>query len=171
LTIEFRNRKKDSVVFLITKGNTVVAQFPVPERILKETDPLKEFDYVRERIVHASEMKKRMGVAPGNTRIRDLKAGMKKIKLEAQVIEMSEPKRVLTRLNDYAVFAKATLFDETGTIKLTLWNGRIKMVSLNDVVQIANGSVIMFRGEKQLEIRRNTTLEVVKPADSIKNFS
>jgi len=25
----------------------------------------------------------------------------------------------------------------------------------------------MFRGEKQLEIRRNTTLEVVKPANSI----
>jgi hypothetical protein len=41
------------------------------------------------------------------------------------------------------------------------------MVSLNDTVQIENGSVIMFRGEKQLEIRKNSTLDVVKPASLI----
>ncbi len=167
LSIEFRIKKKDCAIFLITEGNIVVAQFPVPECILKETYPLKEFDYIRERVMHACEVKKRMALTSGNTQIRDLKAGMKRIKLKAQIIEITKPKQVLTRLNDYAVFAKATLFDKTGTIKLTLWNGRIKMVSLNDVVQIENGSVIMFRGEKQLEIRRNATLEVVKPADSI----
>jgi len=162
-----RIKKKDCAIFLITKGNMVVAQFPVPECILKETNPLKEFDYIRERIIHACEVKKRMTLTSDNTQIRDLKPGMKRIKLKAQIIEITEPKQVLTRLNEYAIFAKATLFDKTGTIKLTLWNGRIKMVSLNDIVQIENGSVIMFRGEKQLEIRRNATLEVVKPADSI----
>ncbi len=167
LSIEFRIKKKDCAIFLITEGNRVVAQFAVPECVLKETNPLKEFDYIRERIIHACEVKKRMALTSGNTQIRDLKAGMKRIKLKAQIIEITEPKQVLTRLNDYAIFAKATLFDKTGTIKLTLWNGRIKMVSLNDIVQIENGSVIMFRGEKQLEIRRNATLEVVKPTDSI----
>jgi hypothetical protein len=167
LSIEFRIKKKDCAIFLVTEGNMVVAQFPVPEGILKETDPLKQFDYVRERIMHAWEVKKRMTLSSGNTKIRDLRAGMKRIKVKARIIEITEPKQVLTRLNDYAVFAKATLFDKTGTIKLTLWNGRIKMVSLNDIVQIENGSVIMFRGEKQLEIRRNATLEVVKPADLI----
>ena len=167
LSIEFRIKKKDCAIFLIMENNMVVAQFPVPECILKETYPLKEFDYVRERVMHAFEMKRRMVHTSGNTRIRDLKAGMKRIKLKARIIEITEPKQVLTRLNDYAVFTKATLFDETGTIKLTLWNGRINMVSVNDIVQIENGSVIMFRGEKQLEIRRNATLEVVKPANSI----
>jgi hypothetical protein len=167
LTIEFRSEKKNRAIFLITKENRIVAQFPVPECILKETNPLKESDYIRERIRHACEMKKRKALASGHVQIEDLKAGMKKIKLKAQVIEITEPKQVLTRLNDYAIFAKATLFDKTGTIKLTLWNGRINMVSLNDIIQIENGSVIMFRGEKQLEIRRNATLEVVKPADSI----
>lgn len=167
LTIEFRCKKKDRAIFLITKENRIVAQFPVPECILKETNPLKESDYIRERIRHACEVKKRKALASGNARIKDLKAGMKKIKLKAQIIEITEPKQVLTRLNDYAIFAKATLFDKTGTIKLTLWNGRINMVSLNDIVQIENGSVIMFRGEKQLEIRRDATLEVVKPSNSI----
>ena len=167
LTIEFRIKKKDCAIFLVTEGNMVVAQFPVPECILKETYPLKEFDYIRERVIHAYEVKKRMALTSGNTQIRDLKAGMKRIKLKAQIIEITEPKQVITRLNDYAIFANATLFDKTGTIKLTLWNGRINMVSLNDIVQIENGSVIMFRGEKQLEIRRNATLEVVKPSNSI----
>jgi len=167
LSIEFRINKKDCAIFLITKGHLIIAQFPVPECILKETNLLKESDYIRERIRHACEVKKKKALASGNARIEDLKAGMKRIKLKAQIIEITEPKQVLTRLNDYAIFAKATLFDKTGTIKLTLWNGRINMVSLNDIVQIENGSVIMFRGEKQLEIRRNATLEVVKPANSI----
>lgn len=167
LSIEFRINKKDCAVFLVTKGHLIIAQFPVPECILKETNPLKESDYIHERIRHACEVKKKKALASGNARIEDLKAGMKRIKLKAQIIEITEPKQVLTRLNDYAIFAKATLFDKTGTIKLTLWNGRINMVSLNDIVQIENGSVIMFRGEKQLEIRRNATLEVVKPANSI----
>ena len=167
LTIEFRMKKKDYAIFLITKDNMIVAQFPIPECILKETNPLKEFDYVRENIRHAYEVKERKTLNYGNARIKDLKAGMKKISLKAQIIEITEPKRVLTRLNDYAILAKATLFDKTGTIKLTLWNGRINMVSLNDIVQIENARVIMFRGEKQLEIRRNATLEVVKPANSI----
>jgi len=166
LTIEFRINKKDCAIFLITQGN-FIAQFPVPECILKETNLLKESDYIRERIRHACEVKKKKALASGNARIEDLKAGMKGIKLKAQIIEITEPKQVLTRLNDYAIFAKATLLDKTGTIKLTLWNGRINMVSLNDMIQIENGSVIMFRGEKQLEIRRNATLEVVKPANSI----
>jgi hypothetical protein len=167
LSIEFRIKKKDCAIFLVTEDNRVVAQFPVPESVLKETDPLKQFDYVRERIMHACEVKKRLALASGNAQIKDLRAGMKRIKLKARIIEITEPRQVLTRLNDYAVFAKATLFDKTGTIKLTLWNGRIKMVSLNDIVQIENGSVIMFRGEKQLEIRKNATLEVVEPANLI----
>ncbi len=87
---------------------------------------------------------------------------MKRINLKARVTEISKPKLVLTRSNDYAVFANATLSDETSTIKLTLWNGRINMVSINDMVQIENANVIMFRGEKQLRTGRNGRLKVVQ---------
>ena len=64
--------------------------------------------------------------------------------------------------NDYIVFANATLSDETSTIKLTLWNGRVNMVSINDMVQVENANVVMFRGEKQLRTGRNGRLKVVE---------
>jgi len=162
LTIKFRTKKKGRAIFLITKGYMVVAQFPIPEYILKETDPLKGFDYVRERVRCASEMKERKRLDISHLSIKDLKAGMKKITLKARVTEISKPKLVLTRFNDYVVFANATLSDETSTIKLTLWNGRINMVSIDDMVQVENAHVIVFRGEKQLRLGRNGTLKVVE---------
>ncbi len=162
LTIQCRVKKKGRIIFLITEGYRVVAQFPIQEHILKETSPLKGFDYVRERIRHASKMKERKSLENDHIRIKDLKAGMKRINLKARVIEISKPKLVLTRFNDYVVFANATLADKTSTIKLTLWNGRINMVSINDIVQIENANVIVFRGEKQLRIGRNGRLKVVE---------
>jgi ssDNA-binding replication factor A large subunit len=140
----------------------VIAQFPIPENILKENDPLKGFDYVRERVRYASKMKERKSFDTSHIRIKDLRAGMKRINLKARVIKISKPKLVLTRFNDYVVFANATLADETSTIKLTLWNGRINMISINDIVQIENANVIVFRGEKQLRIGRNGKLKVVE---------
>lgn len=163
LTILCRSKKKGRAVFLITKGYGVVAQFPIQEYILKETDPLKGFDYVRKRVRHTSRMKDRKSLENvEDIRIRDLKAGMKKVKLKARVIEISKPKLVLTRFNDYVVFANAMLADETSKIKLTLWNGRINMISINDKVQVENANVIVFRGEKQLRMGRNGILTVIE---------
>jgi len=163
LNIQFRIEKKGHAIFLITKGGKVVAQFPIRENILKETDPLKGFDYVQERVKHAAKMKEKKRLDTSHLSIKDLKAGMKRINLKARVTEISKPKLVLTRYNDYAVFAHATLSDETSTIKLTLWNGRINMVSINDMVQIENANVAMFRGEKQLSTGRRGRLKVVEP--------
>jgi hypothetical protein len=168
LTLQCRMKKKGRAIFLITKGYTVIAQFPISEDILKETNPLEGFDYVRERVRYASKLKEKRTLDTGHIRIKDLKAGMKRISLKARVVEISKPKLVLTRFNDYVVFANATLSDETSTIKLTLWNGRINMVSVNDIVQIENANVIVFRGEKQLRIGRNGTLKVIETSPSAK---
>jgi replication factor A1 len=44
--------------------------------------------------------------------------------------------------------------DETGTIKLCLWNEQIDSISIGDTVQIENASTSAFRGERQLRIGR-----------------
>jgi hypothetical protein len=162
LTINFRKKKEDSAIFLITKGFTVVAQLPIPEYILKEADPLSGFDYIRERARNASERRDRKTLDISHMQIKDLKLGMRKINLRAQVTEISKPKQVVTRFNDYAVLANATLSDKTSTIKLPLWNEQINWVSINDTVQIENANVIVFRGEKQLRIGRRGTLKIVE---------
>jgi ssDNA-binding replication factor A large subunit len=52
--------------------------------------------------------------------------------------------------------------DETGTIKLCLWNEKINEVSVDSVVQIENASVTKFRGENQLRLGKNGRLSVIE---------
>jgi len=50
--------------------------------------------------------------------------------------------------------AEATIRDETGMMKLVLWNDQIRQVDVNDKVRIEGGYVRSFRGELQLSISR-----------------
>jgi len=161
LTIQCREKLRDRAIFLITTDYKVVAQFPIPEKLLKETAPLKEFTYIIEREKNAL-MKKRSDSEVRYLKIRDLKTGMKRINLRACVLAISRPQLVLTKYNDCVMFANVTLTDETGTVKLTLWNGRINSLSVNDIVEIENANVTAYKGETQLRMRRQGKLKVIK---------
>jgi len=161
ISIECRAKTKGSAIFLITTDYNVVAQFPIPKYILKEATPLKEFAYIIEREKRAL-MKKRNENETRYLKIKDLKVGMKRVNLKARVLAISKPQLALTRYNDYVMLANATLTDETGTIKLTLWNSRTNMLFINNVIEIENANVASYRGELQLRMGRNSKLEVVE---------
>ena len=57
--------------------------------------------------------------------------------------------------------ADAIVQDETGTIKLTLWNEQIDMVNLGDNIKIENGYVTSFKGEIQLNVGKYGKLTVL----------
>jgi len=86
---------------------------------------------------------------------------MKRVSVEAKVIEKSDTREVLSRFKDktYNV-ATAIVGDETGTIKLTLWNEQINQVNVNDAVKIENGYITSFRGEIQLNVGKYGKLTV-----------
>ena len=137
LLIECRKRTRDKAVFLITNSSKVVAQFPIPKHILEETNPLKEFAYVkasRRTMVERTEVK--------HLQIRDLKSGMNQINLEAKVLEIPKPIPVVTRFGEFAKVANASITDETGIIQLPLWNKQIGTVSVGDIVQVENARVV-----------------------------
>lgn len=94
-------------------------------------------------------------------RIKDLRNGMKRVSIEAKVTEKSDPREVPSRFKDetYKV-ATATVADETGSIKLTLWNEQINQVNVNDTVKVENGYVTSFRGELQLNVGKYGRLAV-----------
>jgi replication factor A1 len=155
LSIECRNKQKNNVTLLITKGAKVVAQFPVPEEFLsKQGNPIREF---KETVVLQRRLIKRDN-RPRSFQIRDLRVGMKKVNLKAKVVEIAKPTVVFTRFGNYASVANALIADETGTIKLCLWNKQIDAISTGDVVQIENASTSIFRGERQLRIGKNGVL-------------
>jgi replication factor A1 len=97
--------------------------------------------------------------------IKDLRTGMSHVNLKAKILEVAEPKHVVTRYGNNAIVAKVLIGDETGTIKLCLWNGQINGVSVGNTVQIENAQASVFRGERQLSLGKKGTLnnEVLEP--------
>jgi replication factor A1 len=87
---------------------------------------------------------------------------MKRVDVEAQVTEKGNPREVMSRFKDetYTV-ADAVVADETGSIKLTLWNEQIDQVNVNDKIKIENGYVTSFKGEIQLNAGKYGKLTVL----------
>ena len=155
LLIECRMRTRDHVIFLITSGPKVVAQFSMPERVLEENNPIKEFTRTMAPI-------KSREAKSNHHQIKDLRAGMRHIKIKARVLEVSQPRLITNRFGSYANVANALISDETGTIQLPLWNKQIGEISVGDLIQVENANVIVFRGLRQLKVGRSGKLNVIK---------
>ena len=95
-------------------------------------------------------------------KISDIRDGDRNVNVTAKVIEKSDAREVRSKYNNetYKV-ADATLEDETGTIKLTLWNEQINQVRVDDRVKIENGYTKSFRGDVQLTSGKYGTLQVI----------
>jgi replication factor A1 len=157
LSIRCRSKMQDKTVLLITKGSKVVAQFPIPKSFLLErSNPIRNFRKTELLRRYLNKKNK------GSFHIRDLRNGMKQVNLKAKVLEVAKPVLVFTRFGNYASVANALLTDETGTIKLCLWNQQMSSIFVGATVKIENARVSTFRGEKQLRIGKNGTLSVVK---------
>ncbi len=96
-----------------------------------------------------------------SVKVNELRDGMKRVNIRGTVVEKSEPREVTSKFKDqtYRV-STAIMSDETGNIKLTLWNDQIEMVNVNDIIRIENGYVTSFRGEIQLNVGKFGTLTI-----------
>ena len=155
LSIKRRRTQKENVVLLITNGSNVVAQFPLTNEFLfEQKNPIKEI--AKTFAFHRGIVRNDAG--PRWKQIKDLRIGMKSVDLRAEVLEIAEPKFVVTRFGNHASVANALISDETGKVKMCLWNEQIKSISEGDLIQIENATISAFRGEKQVRIRKNGLL-------------
>jgi len=165
LLIQCRSKTQDKITFLMTRGSKVVSQFPIPKQfLLEQANPIKTYRRTGlpfRRIIRKPER-------PYASYIKDLKVGMKKINLKAKVLEIPKPTLVFTRFGNYASVANASVTDETGTIKLCLWNEQISTVSVGDIVQVENAHMSIFRGQPQLRIGKNGKLNIIKQMETPK---
>jgi replication factor A1 len=87
---------------------------------------------------------------------------MKRVEVEADVVEKGNPRQVQSRYTSETFnVADAVVQDETGTIKLTLWNEQIDQVNVGDRIKIENGYVTSFKGETQLNIGKYGKLTIL----------
>lgn len=92
-------------------------------------------------------------------KINELMNGMSGISTEGEITEKSEPRTVNTRYGPRSV-ADVTLKDETGTIKMSLWEEQIVWVNIGNKVSISGAYVTEFRNQLQLNIPRSGKLKI-----------
>jgi len=159
LTIECRERTKNSAIFLFTTDRMLVAQFPISITILQGKHQLES--YTKTILARISSVKNFVGV---DSKIGNLKVGMKKVSLKAEVLEIPKSKIVYTRYGTTACISNALIRDETGSMKMSLWNQQINTVHKGDVIDVKNGTVAWFSGEMQLRLGKSGSLSVIKCA-------
>jgi replication factor A1 len=158
LSIEWRGETRDKIMFLILTDTKVVSQFSVFKQFLLEKEhPIRDFMETEKIRRFLAKRARKSVVIP----IKDLRSGMTRICLKAKVLEITKPNQVYTRYGNYASVANALIADETGTIRLCLWNEQIHCVSAGDTIQIENARATTFKGQRQLNIGRNGLLSSI----------
>ncbi len=155
LEVKCRGMDNEVATFMVTCEDRVLGQFSVGNEILRYPEFFKSYIPVVPIPLSARKEEPRL------KSICDLKAAMRGVSVNAKVVEMQPRRTVVTRYGMYASVSNVLLSDETGTIRLSLWNGQIDKVSVGDAVSIGGASVTHFSGELQLRIGRNGTLAVL----------
>jgi replication factor A1 len=82
--------------------------------------------------------------------------------IEGVIESISEPRTVNLKMGGQAQVADAMLKDDTGQIKLSLWDAQIKMVKQGSKIRIENGYISTFRGENSLNVGKFGKLQVLE---------
>ena len=93
-------------------------------------------------------------------KISELNIGQGNVIVEGTIKEIGETRTFNKFGRDLSV-ANAILKDDSGSIKLTLWNNDIKRFKNDDIIKISNGYVNEFQGEKQLTSGKFGSIEKV----------
>jgi replication factor A1 len=144
-----------------------VAQFRVDEQFLLRKDNPFESWMSTDKICKK--------IAKQNTEsiyivVHDLRAGMKGINVKAEVLEIPKPAQVHTQFGNTVTVVNALVGDETGKIKLCLWEGQINSIVVGKNIEIKNAHVCIFRGERQLRLGKKGVISILQsPAEGIKH--
>ena len=158
LVITCRMKLKQSSSFLFTTNGEIIAQFSISTTIVQGKNPLER--YVK--ILLSEKASQAKNFAMTHPKIKDLTAGMRRINLTARVLEIPKSKMIYTRYGTTAAVSNVLITDETGSVRMSLWNNQIELVHKDDVINITNGKVGWYRGEPQIRIGRRGSVSVNK---------
>ena len=160
LSIEYRGTVKCQAIFLITKASKVVVQFRVEEEFLKRKnisfESWLDTDKIRRQV-------NRQNLRVELTSIQNLRFGMKKVNLKAEVLETKEPHMVNTQYGNRVKVTEVWLADDSGKVKLCLWGEQIKLPVAGDIVQVKGAAVKTFKNENLLSLGRTGTYNILQP--------
>lgn len=98
-------------------------------------------------------------------KVKDLKPKQGNVDIIVDVIDVGDA-REFQKFGKAGKVANAIAKDETGDIKLTLWNEDIDKIKAGDKVHMTNGYVNEWQGEMQLTTGRMGRIEVIGKVDA-----
>ena len=66
------------------------------------------------------------------TAVNALRAGMKRVNVKVEVLEIPKPVQVHTQFGNTVMVVNALVQDDTGKIKLCLWEGQINSIAVGN---------------------------------------
>jgi len=160
LDIERRTRTEEGSIFLIESDEELLTQIRLEEELFERLTH-GELSYKPQVSRQEKENRNR---DKDNLNISDLRVGMKRVLLEGEVTDKSPSRKVNSRFSNAPLdVATITVEDKTGSIRMSLWNEQIDLVSVGDKIRVDNARVGTYGGKKQLYMnRRYSTLDVLE---------
>ena len=92
----------------------------------------------------------------------EIKPEMRKIDLDLKIVEMEEPRSYASRTGREGRVVTAVGEDDSGRIKVSLWDRDIDRVKVGSNIQIRNGYARLFKDEVYVSAGIYGRLEVVE---------
>jgi replication factor A1 len=151
-TIECRYSDDESGMFLLTHDHTI-SQFPIDLAILTRPDNFRHYfhDFQFDHVDVPSKI---------YLSIDDLRYQMRHVNVKARVVEKPGKRQVRTRWGAPAFVSNVLITDDTGSIRLSLWNHQIDTVNVGDDLDIRGGHVVQYAGNPQLRLGKKGMLSI-----------
>ena len=160
LAVQYRGCVDNYASFLITKYSKVVAQLQAPEEILLRKnihfETWLDTDGIRK------QMSRQNSGSHLCTMVQDLRHGMTRVNVEAEVLGTPKLSTVTTRYGNNTIVTNVWIADETGKVKLCIWNKQANPFTEGETIQVRNASVSTFKGERQLNLGKTGTISVLQ---------
>jgi replication factor A1 len=92
----------------------------------------------------------------------DVKPGMRGVDLDLKIIEIEEPRSYISRAGREGRVTTAIGEDDSGRIKISLWDKDIDQVKVGSLIRIRNGYSRLFKDEVYVSAGMYGRLEVVE---------
>ncbi|MEM3364731.1 MAG: OB-fold nucleic acid binding domain-containing protein [Candidatus Micrarchaeia archaeon] len=92
-------------------------------------------------------------------KISELKVGAVTGEIRGEIIDLESPREVMNKYGVKMKVASGTIKDDSGEIKISLWNDDAGKFKVGDKVVFTNGWVSEFKGTKQLSAGKSGKIE------------
>ena len=97
------------------------------------------------------------------SKIGDLRPGMRNVNVDFKVLELGEKREVTSRYDSAThSVTEAKVADETGNVLLTLWDQTIDEVEAEKTYRLENGYTNLFKGHLRLNVGKYGKLEPIE---------